>query len=155
MPRNLRVEDYYVSRCGLVHSPYGPIKCGVASNGYLTFCAGSDGTKLVHREVALRYIPNPDNKRTVNHKDGNKLNNNVENLEWSTDSENNKHRYSHLGEKPSRGRMKISDEDAAFIYNLKGLVRQVDLAAAFGVPRGTIASIHAGTRKIEDWEGRK
>jgi hypothetical protein len=42
----------------------------------------------IHRLVALVYIPNPLNKEMVNHIDGNKLNNNVSNLEWNTRSEN-------------------------------------------------------------------
>lgn len=47
----------------------------------------------VHRLLALTFIPNPNKKRTVNHKDGNKLNYAISNLEWATDSENNKHAY--------------------------------------------------------------
>lgn len=45
-------------------------------------------TELVHRLVALAYIPNPDGKETVNHRDENKENNCVSNLEWMTKQEN-------------------------------------------------------------------
>lgn len=49
--------------------------------------------KLVHRLVASAFIPNPNNKATINHIDGNPLNNSVDNLEWATYSENQIHAY--------------------------------------------------------------
>jgi hypothetical protein len=54
---------------------------------------GKSLTFLSHRIVAMAFIPNPLNKKCVNHKDRNPYNNNVSNLEWVTDKENSLHRH--------------------------------------------------------------
>lgn len=70
----------------------------IESNGYVRVklenkCLGGVIRTTIHRLVAEAFIPNPDNLPVVNHKDLNKLNNHVSNLEWATQSGNMKHAY--------------------------------------------------------------
>lgn len=78
--------------------------------------------QYVHRLVAICFIPNPDNKKEVNHIDGNKLNNNVDNLEWTTRKENMEHAKSHglLSDKSceNNGRSKLTKEDVMKIRDM-------------------------------------
>ena len=65
-------------------------------NGYFVVNLAKDDNGnwiRVHRLVAEAFIPNPENKKEVNHKDGNKLNNKVDNLEWVTHQENCLHAW--------------------------------------------------------------
>lgn len=68
-------------------------------NGYLNvvFCINQKKQhKLAHRLVAEAFIPNPNNYTTVNHKDENKLNNCVDNLEWLSVEDNNRYSNQHM-----------------------------------------------------------
>ena len=72
------------------------IKPFIQKNGYMTLVFTVNNqpkTKYVHRLVAETFLKNTENKKQVNHKDGDKRNNYVENLEWCTDEENKKHAY--------------------------------------------------------------
>lgn len=98
-------ECYSIDTNGIVYTKKGkPFKTSINSHGYETvvFCINGKCTEhSVHSLVAKQFLLNPENKLTVNHIDGNKLNNNVNNLEWATYSEQMKHAFNALGRNAS------------------------------------------------------
>ena len=70
------------------------LKPWIDHSGYYIIKFGFKSKNIsVHRLVALTFIPNPENKEQINHKDCNKLNNEISNLEWVSRSENCQHSY--------------------------------------------------------------
>ena len=88
---------YLINKEGYVKSPYGKIlKTQISNSGYYCLPIKVNGKQkgfFIHRAIAYGFIPNPQNKPILNHKDGNKLNNSLSNLEWCDSSHNMQHMY--------------------------------------------------------------
>lgn len=83
----LGVKRFYKGRIlKLIRNPNGYLKVELSRNG-------KRKQLLVHRLVATAFLRNPQKKRTVNHRDSNRSNNYLDNLEWATHSENALHGY--------------------------------------------------------------
>ena len=86
-------SNYKVSNYGKIFSKRTNkiLKGELTEKGYIRVALTEHKRYLVHCIVARTFIPNPENKTQVNHIDGNKQNNYVDNLEWCTQSENMRH----------------------------------------------------------------
>lgn len=117
-----------------------PTKTG---NGYLRVCLYKSGRKEylgIHRLVAEAFIHNPENKTQVNHKNGVRDDNKVENLEWATPSENLKHKYRVLGCKPVTRKEKVVCVETGEVYESETMAAKMN-----GLSQGNIAHVLAGT----------
>lgn len=156
----LRHPNYAITEQGEVYNSKTKkyLKHSTSNTGYLTVYV--DGkNRLLHRLLAETFIPNPDNLPCVNHKDGNKLNNNLSNLEWCTYGDNEKHAYK-TGLKSCRDRKgdnafnrKLTSEQVSYI---RKVYKKGDstyggraLAKKFNVSDSCISSIVCG----HNWGG--
>lgn len=159
-------SGYQVSNCGSVRSYRKGGKLGayltktpklktigISVWGYpeVRLWLNQDTKKFrIHRLVASVFIPNPSNLPEVNHKNGNKLDNSVSNLEWVSRSKNMTHLYQELksptmrGEKNGHARLSSSQVRKIKEKWLTGQFRQQDIANQYAVSRTTINAIVNG-----------
>jgi len=99
-----------------------------------------DSTRFyIHRLVALAFIPNPDNKPCVNHKNRDRYDNRVENLEWVTYQENSQHLISSVDYVPPRA---VKGEDSPSAKLNAEVVEQLRLSWEPGAPIGSLARLY-------------
>ena len=123
---------------GKLISPY------VDKDGYLCVSLRTQGTskaQKVHRVVAKAFISNPNDFPQVNHKDANKKNNTVENLEWVTNTQNQRHAWIN-----DLKTIKLTIADVLAIKNMLNYNTNTFIAKIFKVDPSTISNIR--TEKI-------
>jgi hypothetical protein len=125
--KETKYKGYFISNLGRLKGRRGKvIKYQIGETGYYNVAIYPDGSKgkckclKIHRLVAEAFIPNDDSsKPIINHIDGNKLNNRVDNLEWCNHSYNIKHAYDMGLRSPKRGYVhtnsKLTEEDVKWI----------------------------------------
>lgn len=143
----MNMKDYKdtglkVTPQGKVFGARGERKVSVRKDGY-TVVNTRKSTNLVHRMVAELYVANSNNKPQVNHKDGDKTNNHWSNLEWVTNSENQKHAYDtglksgwQGGNNPKQILSSKDLETARYLKSIGWM--QKDIANELGVAPNTI-----------------
>ncbi|MBR4420178.1 MAG: HNH endonuclease [Clostridia bacterium] len=120
--------DYYVSDSGIIYSKhrsgYIELKPWVVC-GYKQVCLSKNGKKyhkLIHRIVAESFISNPKKLPEVNHKNGKRYDNRVENLEWVTREENQLHSWKFLNRKPAcamKGKLGEKNNLSKLVFQIK------------------------------------
>jgi len=136
-----------------------PVSVSTHKHGHRVFRVWKNNTtKLlkVYRIKAICFIPNPENKKQVNHLDGNRLNESLENLEWSTPSENMKHAFKNglckgffgLGANHRLRKLSLND-----IYEIRALrekgVTLVEIAKKFNVGMSHVCRVAIHKQTIE------
>ena len=145
------IKDYYITKNGEVYSILNGkkrrLKTQINQKGYERIIIRKKSYQI-HRLVAENFIPNQNNLQQVNHKDGNKLNNCVDNLEWCNNSYNQIHAWNNnlqprLRKVPNRA---LTLEQAKEIREeyLTGKTSQRKLAKKYNVSKTTIADLLNG-----------
>lgn len=106
------------------------MKSYTTSDGYQALMLCKDGKKKrarVHRLVAMAFIPNPEAKPCINHKNGDKSDNRVDNLEWCTYRENSRHAVDVLHRTINKRTVAVVRSDGEFFPDMKSAARALDM----------------------------
>lgn len=160
------LERYEISNLARIRLREGKSHVGVPFIGSLSPRQGYVFTRLrpnagqtkrfsIHRLMAKAWIPNPHNYPQVNHKNGNRSDNRIENLEWCTPSYNVAHSYQLLGRKSPIPKgagerhpaARLSTEQVLTIRSLRDSSHPQDVATRFGVSRRHVYMIWRGTTR--------
>lgn len=149
LEKKIENSCYTISTDGIVKSNRDGVEktmCFIIDHkGYkrLRLIIGTERKSLrIHRLVAIAFIPNPENKPQVNHINGIKTDNRVENLEWCTGSENSKHSFV-IGLQCNKGKnhpcCKLREEDVLNIRKSK--LKLTELGLIYNISKSQIWSI--------------
>lgn len=154
---------YEVSNLGRVRSNNNPknpklLKQGTSVNGYKTVAlvkvkgSGNSQTKQVHRLVAETWIPNPDNKPCVDHKNCNPSDNNVTNLRWCTTQENSNNTITKARVTAANQKRAIERSQMVLVYDkdfnlLSAFTSTADCARKLDLSQGNIVNCCLGSLK--------
>ena len=130
-----------------------PIKTWISIHGYERIALNKGDRTYhtsIHYLVAVAFIPNPEGKKFINHKLGNKLLNSVDDIEWATSSENQLHAYKTGLKHAKRGEDMYNHVlnycRVLLIKKLKGIKKAKELAILFNVEYKNVHQIQANKR---------
>jgi hypothetical protein len=151
--KQYRDTPYYVTSDGKCYRNSQEVKGYINSKGYVKVEVWKDNKRQytvgLHRMVAECYIENPDQKPQINHRDGNKKNNNVVNLEWVTQEENIQHRLNvlHVGLDQSHKNTKIPAREIKILRMKRHLgipISYQEESNKWGITRDYLSKIIVG-----------
>lgn len=157
---------YKVSSCSrILGIKYNRILKQRLKRGYSNICLCKNGIKReyrVHRILAIAFISNPDNKPYINHKNGIRDDNRLENIEWCTNSENQLHSYQKLGRvhpRPTLGKTGVLCKNSKSLYqlDLNGMLIKIwgstaDVTRELGFNNISLACTRGVIRHGYKWE---
>lgn len=149
-------EPFQINRLGEVKNKItGRILTNnISNNGYYNTGTTVDGvykTIYIHRSLALTFIPNPQNKPQINHIDGVKTNNSLDNLEWVTSQENAEHAVKMGLRNPSKGEDHYyqkypEDTIHSICKDIQNGIKNSEIMKKYNVPRWIPSELRLGKK---------